>query len=68
MRSIRAWAVITPRGRLIIESIMPTRLECIQSFVMELACMFYSDPIKLWDLTFKRKGFTCVKITIKVKR
>jgi len=67
MRSIKAWVIVTPRGRVVIESIMPTRSECIQNYVLELSCFFGSEPIEVWESTFERKGYTCEKVTIRVR-
>jgi len=66
MKTKKAWAVFTPRGRLEVDSIRETRRESIA----EYCSMHHGCVPKIWNQTMMSlvdEGYQCRKVNIEVE-
>ena len=65
MKSKKAWAIFTPKGRLELDSIRAGRKDCVRQFIKrDSGYTFLGCPLSHWKERFESNGYTCRKVTI----
>lgn len=62
-----AWGIVTPLGKIELDSVRDTRVECIRDFVLhKLYGGLRGDIKNTWREALEAQGYRCVKVTIEV--